>query len=112
VNVDLLDVDGLAAPPRRNGELIFEAPWQSRVFGLCAAIVETSFDGDREPFRRQLIAAISAEPARPYWASWTVALQRLVLDAGLLDELSIERRIRPSENHNPEIGADSTDHGG
>jgi len=102
VNADLLDVQGVAAPPRRNGELIFEAPWQSRVFGLCAAIVETCFDGDREPFRRQLIAAISAEPDRPYWHSWTVALQQLVLDIGLLDEISIEQRIKSSENHNAE----------
>jgi hypothetical protein len=102
VNADLLDVQGVAAPPRRNGELIFEAPWQSRVFGLCAAIVETCFDGDREPFRRQLIAAISAEPERPYWDSWTVALQQLVLDIGLLDEISIEQRITSSENHDAE----------
>ena len=111
MNADLLDVDGLTAPPRRNGELIFEAPWQSRVFGLCAAIVETCFDGDREPFRRHLSAAISAEPDRPYWDSWTVALQQLVLDVGLLDEISIQRRIGLSENGNPGIGADTTDRG-
>jgi hypothetical protein len=98
VNADLLDADGIAAPPRRNGELIFEAPWQSRVFGLCAAIVETCFDGDREPFRRQLIAAIAAEPGRPYWDSWTIALQQLVLDVGLLDELAIEGQLGLAEN--------------
>jgi len=89
----MLDVDGIAAPPRRNGELVFEAPWQSRVFGLCAAIVETCFAGNREPFRQQLIAAIAAEPDRPYWDSWTVALEHLVVEAGLLDEFSIQRWI-------------------
>jgi hypothetical protein len=84
VRTDLLDVDGVAAPPRRNGELVFEAPWQSRVFGLCAAVVETCFDGDREPFRQQLIAAIGEDPDRPYWDSWTIALEALVAEAGLL----------------------------
>jgi Nitrile hydratase beta subunit len=93
VKADLLDVDGVAAPPRRNGEVVFEAPWQSRVFGLCAAIVETCFAGDREPFRQQLIAAIAAAPERPYWDSWTIALQQLVVEAGLLEEPSIERRL-------------------
>jgi hypothetical protein len=93
VKAELLDVDGAGAPPRRNGELVFEAPWQSRVFGLCAAIVETCFNGDREPFRRQLIAAIAAEPDRPYWDSWTIALQRLVLEAGLIDQHAIERHL-------------------
>jgi len=73
-----LDVDGAAAPPRSNGELVFDAPWQARVFGLAAAVVETRFDGDREPFRQRLIAAIAADPERPYWDSWVVALERLV----------------------------------
>jgi hypothetical protein len=73
-----LDVDGPAAPPRSNGELVFDAPWQARVFGLAAAVVETRFGGDREPFRQHLIAAIAAEPERPYWESWTFALEALV----------------------------------
>ena len=72
------DVDGPAAPPRSNGELVFDAPWQARVFGLAAAVVETRFGGDREPFRQHLIAAIAADPERPYWESWTAALEDLV----------------------------------
>lgn len=64
--------------PRRNGELVFEAPWQSTVFALAAAVVDHAYAGDREPFRQQLIKAIAAEPARPYWESWTAALETLV----------------------------------
>ena len=64
--------------PRRNGELAFDAPWQSTVFGLAAAVVEQAFGGNREPFRRQLIKAIATEPDRPYWESWTIALEALV----------------------------------
>jgi hypothetical protein len=64
--------------PRRNGELAFDAPWQSTVFALAAAVVEHAFSGDREPFRRQLIQAIAADPDRPYWESWTAALEALV----------------------------------
>jgi hypothetical protein len=73
-----LDVDGPAAPPRSNGEVVFDAPWQARVFGLTAAVVETRFGGNREPFRRHLIAAIAAGPERPYWESWVIALEQLV----------------------------------
>jgi hypothetical protein len=64
--------------PRRNGELAFDAPWQSTVFALAAAVIENAFGGDREPFRRRLVAAIAAEPGRPYWESWTAALEALV----------------------------------
>ena len=63
--------------PRRNGELAFDAPWQSRVFALAAAVVDHAFGGDREPFRQQLVNAIAAEPSRPYWESWTAALEAL-----------------------------------
>lgn len=72
-----LSLSGLDLP-RRNGELVFDAPWQSTVFALAAAVVEHAFGGDREPFRRQLINAIAAEPGRPYWESWTAALEALV----------------------------------
>ena len=64
--------------PRRNGELAFDAPWESTVFALAAAVVDHAFGGDREPFRRQLIKAIAARPDRPYWESWTTALEALV----------------------------------
>jgi hypothetical protein len=63
--------------PRRNGELAFDAPWQSTVFALASAVIEHAFGGDREPFRQQLIAAIAAQPGRPYWESWTAALEAL-----------------------------------
>jgi hypothetical protein len=45
--------------PRRNGELAFDAPWQSTVFALAAAVIEHAFGG-------------------PYWESWTTALEMLV----------------------------------
>ena len=80
-------VDG----PRRNGELAFEAPWQSRAFGLAAAVVETRFGKDWEPFRVHLIAAIAADEERPYWESWTAALEEQLLMTGLLSAGDLEQ---------------------
>jgi hypothetical protein len=76
--------------PRSNGELAFDAPWQSRAFGMAAAVVETRFGRDWEPFRRELIAAVAADEDRPYWESWTAALESLLVSAGLVsaDELT------------------------
>ena len=88
-----LDVDGPAAPPRSNGELVFDAPWQARVFGLAAAVVETRFAGDREPFRHRLIAAIAADPERPYWDSWAVALADLVVAHGILPADALDAHV-------------------
>ena len=72
--VSLSDLD----LPRRNGELAFDAPWQSTVFALAAAVIEHALGGDREPLRQQLVKAVAAEPDRPYWESWTAALEALV----------------------------------
>jgi hypothetical protein len=64
--------------PARSGGPVFDARWQATVFALAAAVVQHAFGGDAEPFRRELISAIAAEPSRPYWESWTAALEALV----------------------------------
>lgn len=52
--------------------------------------METQYAGDREPFRQLLIASIAEEPDRPYWQSWAVALERLVLQRGLLSAEEVD----------------------
>ena len=65
--------------PRQNWELVFEAPWQGRVLAMAVGIVE-SLGLEWDDFRLRLIAAIDADPDRPYYDSWTVALEELVRD--------------------------------
>jgi nitrile hydratase accessory protein len=83
----VLDIEGPAAPPRSNGELVFAEPWESRAFGLAMAL-SASGVFEWEDFRQQLIAAIAeAEPDATeeepysYYRCWLSALER-VLDAG------------------------------
>jgi hypothetical protein len=65
--------------PRRNGELVFEAPWESRAFGMVAAYLKTT-DLDWEHFRRHLVAAIAASSDdAPYYESWTTALAAMLV---------------------------------
>jgi nitrile hydratase accessory protein len=80
-------MDGVAAPPRRNGELVFEAPWQGRAFGLALVLVE-SLGLQWNDFQRHLIAAIGEAPDTPYYESWVEALERLLGEHGVaVDEL-------------------------
>ena len=91
-----LDLSGPAAPPRKNGELAFEAPWQSRVFGATLALVERGAL-DWERFRARLIARVAEHDAdhpgesTPYWSCWLAALESLLADAGVCrpDELAL-----------------------
>ena len=52
-----MELQGLIAPPMANGEVVFESPWQSRVFGMARALCEqVLFTWDE--FREQLILQI------------------------------------------------------
>ena len=79
-----LDVDasGPAAPPRQNGELVFAAPWEGRVFGLCLAVLERAGLG-WDAIRPHLVRAIDAHPDASYYEHLTVALEELVETLGL-----------------------------
>jgi len=65
--------------PRSNGELTFDEPWQGRALAIAILLVER-FDVPWVDFRRHLIAAIDADPDRPYWDSWAAALETFVAE--------------------------------
>jgi nitrile hydratase accessory protein len=51
------DLGGTIALPRSNGELIFDAPWQGRLFGLVVHLCKSgAFEWDE--FKAHLIAVI------------------------------------------------------
>ena len=56
-------MDGDAALPRDNGELVFAAPWEGRVVAVAVALVDR-LDLPWDAFRLRLIDAI-AERSRP-----------------------------------------------
>jgi nitrile hydratase accessory protein len=96
----VLDVEGPAAPPRRNGELVFAAPWESRAFGLAVAL-HAGGAFDWEDFRQQLMRAIAEwerdhEPDEPwsYYRCWLTALERVLVARGVVGAAELEARAR------------------
>jgi nitrile hydratase accessory protein len=80
-------MEGQAALPRKNGELVFEEPWQGRVFGMAVALHERGLF-EWEEFRRALIAQIAAAEARPgpfvYYEIWLRTFEELLAGKGLV----------------------------
>ena len=80
-------MEGQAAVPRKNGELLFEEPWQGRVFGMAVALHERG-RFEWEEFRRALIAQIAAAEARPgpfvYYEIWLRTFEELLAGKGLV----------------------------
>jgi hypothetical protein len=78
--------------PRRNGELVFDAPWESRAFGLVAAYLESTGQS-WEVFRARLIASIAAlPPGTPYYEAWTDAFAGLLAADGVVPLAELDER--------------------
>jgi nitrile hydratase accessory protein len=83
VNVDrvVAAMEGGTALPRKNGELVFDEPWQGRVFGMAVALHEQGLY-EWEEFRRVLIAQIAAAETRGgpfvYYESWLATFEELL----------------------------------
>ena len=94
---DLVSPDGPAAPPRANGELVFEEPWESRAFGVAVALHDAGVV-DFEAFRTRLIGEIGdwegshgpEDDGYRYYERWLTALERTVLAEQLVDPASLE----------------------
>ena len=81
--IDDIDATGRTAPPRRNGELVFDAPWEGRTFGMTVALLEREGLG-WEAFRPHLVRAIDAMPDAGYYEQLAVALDAFVDERALL----------------------------
>ena len=96
---------GDEALPRRNGELVFEAPWEGRAFGLAVAMDESGVY-DWADFRDRLVAETAAderdgEPTG-YYQRWLRALERLSLDRGLVTPAELDARTAACAEAGPE----------
>ena len=84
-------MDGVASLPRDNGELVFDAPWQGRVLAMAVGLVQ-QLDLSWDEFRARLINAVADDPERPYYESWTAALEALVIDLDVAQSDELARR--------------------
>lgn len=101
MSVATLDLEGFdggaTALPRSNGELVFDAPWQGRLFGLVVHLCKAgAFEWDE--FKRHLIAVIddsgvddTCDPA-VYYRQFGEAFCRLALEKGFTDGATIDAR--------------------
>ena len=79
---DVALMQGEGALPRDNGEVVFTAPWEARAVAVAVSLVQR-LGVPWDAFRARLTAAIAACPNRPYFESWAVALEDLVVGEGL-----------------------------
>ncbi|MFC7156942.1 nitrile hydratase accessory protein [Halomarina halobia] len=103
----------LPPPPTDTPEPTFEAPWQARAFALAVAL--SSYDADVyswKDFQRKLVeevqsetdagdasSAVTSDTERAYsestyYEQWLRALERVLLEAGLVAPDEVRQRVR------------------
>ena len=87
-------------PPRKNGELVFEEPWQGRAFGMAVALNEGECYA-WDDFRDRLVAQIAAADARDdpsgYYERWLAAFEQLLADTGVISKDELDERTAEIE---------------
>ncbi len=87
------DMKERLALPRDNGEIIFNAPWEARAFGMAVALNESGAYEWRD-FQQRLAAEIAAaehtDAADSYYQHWLASLEALLIESGVITPEEIE----------------------
>jgi nitrile hydratase accessory protein len=93
-------MEGPIAVPRKNGELVFEAPWEGRVFGMAVALYDRRLYAWEE-FQRSLIGEIAGAEnegqAARYYERWLASFERLLLAKGVVTPEELADRTEAFE---------------
>lgn len=96
VNPEVAEMHGPEAPPRKNGELVFDKLWEGRTFGMAVTLSDQGVYPWRD-FRTSLIEVISAcdaagDTTTPYYERFLGALENLALERGLIAKDELDAR--------------------
>ncbi len=112
----VLDATGPTAPPMANGELVFEAPWQGRVFGMATSLADQDIYA-WDDFRQRLIDRIAAWEANApegapyhYYDRFLEALEDVLVERDLVRSGELRDRVhayaaRPHGHDHGESGS-------
>jgi nitrile hydratase accessory protein len=96
--VRIPEMPAAIAYPRKNGEPVFEAPWQSRAFGMVVRL-HTLGVYPWDEFKTLLIDEVKKQPCKDappdstqYYLQWVAAFWRLLVAKGLLTEAEMQQR--------------------
>lgn len=96
IDTEEMNLVGRESPPMANGELVFDLPWESRVFGMARFLCEKGFY-EWDEFRACLISEIekwdashTPEDDYHYYTCFYGALEKLLTEKGIchLSDLS------------------------
>jgi len=90
--------------PRKNGELVFQSPWESKTFGMAIALHEKGLY-EWEEFRKALIEEIKQWETRftakgrkwNYYERWLSSLEEVLVKKRIVSRKELDQRTREFE---------------
>jgi nitrile hydratase accessory protein len=89
------DLGDALAVPRKNGELVFAAPWEGRVFGMAVALSDNEtyvWDDFRDRLVLEIDAAEEHGDVSGYYERWLASFERLLLETGIISPDELDTR--------------------
>ena len=102
VDQRISNMDERVALPRKNGELVFEAPWEARAFGLAVALNEQGsypWSDFSRGLAQQIASAEAGSDPTTYYERWLATLEDLVIAKGLVTREEVEAMIQEQALH-------------
>jgi nitrile hydratase accessory protein len=88
-------MDDVTALPRKNGELVFNASWEGRIFGMAVALNDAGayeWDAFRDRLKASIASAESAGEATTYYERWLQSFESLLIERSLVSRDELEHR--------------------
>ena len=82
------------ALPRKNGELVFTAPWEGRAFGMAVALNDQGaydWDAFRDRLKASIASAEETGEGSTYYERWLHSFESLLIDRGLVSREELDR---------------------
>jgi nitrile hydratase accessory protein len=96
------NMDEHVALPRKNGELVFEAPWEARAFGLAVALNERGtypWSDFSQGLAQEIATAEATGNPSTYYERWLAVLESLVIAKGLVTRQELDAMAGEQEQH-------------
>ena len=108
------NMEGVQALPRSNGELVFEAPWEGRAFGVAVRLNEDNRYEWRE-FVDRLVDEIAVAERdgvdSTYYERWLASLEQLLIAKGFVTAEELGARTEEYRRGERDDDHDDHDHG-
>jgi nitrile hydratase len=109
----IAEMSGAAALPRKSGELVFDDPWERRVFALAVTLCEQGLYV-WDDFRDRLIAEIAVDdqaertdearsPRPGYYEHWLAAFEKLLVEKGICAPEHINPNLAEMKSHQTKV---------